>query len=109
MTKLEEIARAIANTIHGGGDYGMTGDDAYEKRPDEFLALALAAVRALREPDKAMVIAGDDEKDDCIDSGWSSDADGNRYDYTIINSDIAARVYRAMIDAILSEVKQEDA
>lgn len=52
-----------------------------------------------KEPTKQMVIAGDDEKENCIDSGWDSDTDGNRYDYTIINSDLPARVYRAMLAA----------
>lgn len=64
---------------------------------------ARAAILALREPTKEMVVAGDDEKEMCIDSDWSSDADGNRHDYMVINSDLAAHVWRAMIDAALGD------
>jgi hypothetical protein len=69
-------------------------------------ALARAVIGAIREPTKAMVVAGDDAKETCIDSDWESDADGNPRDYTIINSDLPAIVFRAMIDAALSEGNQ---
>ena len=73
---------------------------------DQRLATAILAsldaaglVVVPREPTKEMVVAGDDEKEACIDSDWESDADGGRHDYTIIDSDIVSRVYRAMIAA----------
>lgn len=51
------------------------------------------------EPTKEMIAAGQDEHDNCIDSGYDSDADGNRYDYTLISPDAPARIYRAMLRA----------
>ncbi len=97
MTKLEEIARAIAKT------QGFNLDGFNPSTRQKYMGFALAALKAMREPSKEMVIAGDDEKEWCIDSSYSSDADGNRHDYTIIASDLPARVYRAMIDAIIQE------
>lgn len=52
-----------------------------------------------REPTLEMIAAGQDAHDDCIDSGFGSDADGNRHDYTIISPDAPAKVYRAMLAA----------
>lgn len=57
-------------------------------------------VSAPLEPTKEMVVAGDDALQDCVDSDYSSDADGNRYDYTTIRSDAPARVYKAMLSAL---------
>lgn len=64
---------------------------------------ARAAIEAMREPSKQMIAAGDEEKEACIDQGADSDADGNSYPYTYINSDLPARVFRAMIAAALPE------
>lgn len=63
--------------------------------------MARIAIEAMREPTKEQAICGRDALDDCVDSDWSSDADGNRHDYTIISSSAPAQVYRAMIDAAL--------
>lgn len=52
-----------------------------------------------REPTLEMIAAGQDAHDDCVDNGFGSDADGNRYDYTTISPDAPARVYRAMLAA----------
>lgn len=62
---------------------------------------ARAAIEAMRVPTKEMAVAGDDALDECVDSDWSSDADGNRHDYTTIRSDAPGTVYSAMIDAAL--------
>lgn len=43
---VERVARAIANATHAGGDFGMTGEDAYDLRAVEFTALARAAIEA---------------------------------------------------------------
>jgi hypothetical protein len=43
---VERAAKAIANEIHVGGDFGMTGEDAYSKRSAEFICLARAALEA---------------------------------------------------------------
>lgn len=43
---IEKAARGIAAKIHEGGDYGMTGDDAYESRPEDFAEMARAALAA---------------------------------------------------------------
>lgn len=51
------------------------------------------------EPTKEMIVAGQDEHDNCIDTGYDSDADGNRHDYTTISPDAPSRVYLAMINA----------
>lgn len=45
---IERAARRIANEMHAGGDFGMTGEDAYLRRSAEFLALARAAIEAMR-------------------------------------------------------------
>lgn len=51
------------------------------------------------EPTKEMIVAGQDEHDNCIDTGYDSDADGNRHDYTTISPDAPSRVYLEMINA----------
>ena len=43
---VERAAKAIANEMHAGGDFGMTGEDAYSKRSAEFICLARAALEA---------------------------------------------------------------
>lgn len=68
---------------------------------DELLAL-------LRTPSKEMIAAGQDALDDCIDYGYDSDADGNRYDYTSISSDAPARVFEAMVIVALRSLATKD-
>lgn len=58
------------------------------------------------EPTKEMIVAGQDEHDNCVDSGFNSDIDGNRYDYTEISPDAPARVYGAMLAAAPTPLAQ---
>lgn len=58
MSKIEEVAKALANHVHQGGDYGMTGEDAFDGRRDDYLAMARAAVDAMREPTANMILKG---------------------------------------------------
>ncbi len=67
MTKIEEVARAIKAKVPIG--YGMTDDEA--------MVYARAAIEAMRSPNLAMVIAGENF--------------------------IGRYAYSAMIDAALSE------
>jgi hypothetical protein len=57
MEMVERVARRIANDMHAGGDFGMTGEDAYRRRSAEFLALGRAAIEAMRSPNPAMLAA----------------------------------------------------
>ncbi|TDH35680.1 hypothetical protein E2A64_10085 [Pseudohoeflea suaedae] len=91
MNMVERVARAIANEAHKGGDYGMTGDDAYDRRPEEFTALARAAIEAMREPTKGMEDAPSDAEID-FGPGGSGDLDAS-----------PLNVWQAMIDAALGE------
>jgi len=52
---IEAMARAIANEIHECGDFGITGDDAYEARTDDFKAQAAAALSAIEAQGLAIV------------------------------------------------------
>lgn len=79
---IERVARRIANEMHAGGDFGMTGEYAYSQRSAEFLALGRAAIEAMRDPTDAMV-----------DTAW--DALG-------LDGDFIAG-YQAAIDAALNE------
>lgn len=90
---VEKVARALGRHADSVG---------MEPNPEHWTHFARVAIEAMREPTKEMVLAGDDEKEACIDSDWDSDVDGNRHDYTIINSDLPARVWRAMLDAALA-------
>lgn len=58
-----------------------------------------------REPTKQMILAGQEELESCIDNGFDSDIDGNRYDYTDIVPDAPHRVFMAMLAAAPQEVK----
>lgn len=51
---MARVGRAIAREMHRSGDFGLDGDTAFDQRPDEFLALARAAVKALEDeaPDR---------------------------------------------------------
>jgi hypothetical protein len=82
MRKIEEVARALANHIHHGGDYGMTGEEAYEDRRDDYLAMARAAIEAMREPTEWMLCAG--------------------RPYAGVAASSASKTFSAMIDAALN-------
>lgn len=58
-----------------------------------------------KEPTKQMILAGQEELESCIDNGFDSDIDGNRYDYTDIVPDAPHRVFMAMLAAALQEGK----
>ena len=45
---VERVARAIADQMHAGGDFGMTGADAYRRRSAEFMSMARAAIEAMQ-------------------------------------------------------------
>ncbi|WP_353640675.1 hypothetical protein ABU996_12895 [Klebsiella variicola] len=60
-----------------------------------------------KEPTKQMILAGQEELESCIDNGFDSDIDGNRYDYTDIVPDAPHRVFMAMLAAAPQEVKSE--
>ena len=96
---VERVARAICWANNRDPDWlNPTGTPAWKFcEPD-----ARSAIEAMREPTKAMIFAGDSAKEDCVDETWSSDDDGNRYDYTRIRSDISSRIFTAMIDAALA-------
>jgi hypothetical protein len=70
------------------------------------LGVARAAIRAMREPTKDMALAGDDVLSDCMDSDWSSNADGDRFDYNYLRSGSAGRTWQAMIDAATPPLKE---
>lgn len=58
MSKIENVAKALADHIHKTGDYGMTGDEAYQDRKDDYQTMARVAVEALREPTANMILTG---------------------------------------------------
>ncbi|MCR6502573.1 hypothetical protein MUO32_26455 [Shinella sp. CPCC 101442] len=58
MSKIEEVAKALANHVHEGGDYGMTGEEAYQDRKDDYHAMARVAIAGLREPTTNMILKG---------------------------------------------------
>ncbi|WP_371333039.1 hypothetical protein [Klebsiella quasipneumoniae] len=58
-----------------------------------------------KEPTKQMIFAGQEELESCIDNGFDSDIDGNRYDYTDIVPDAPHRVFMAMLAAAPQEGK----
>lgn len=58
-----------------------------------------------KEPTKQMILAGQEELESCIDNGFDSDIDGNRYDYTDIVPDAPHRVFMAMLAAAHQEGK----
>ena len=52
---IEVLARAIANEIHECGDFGITGNDAYEARTEDFKAQAKAVLAAIEARGLAIV------------------------------------------------------
>lgn len=65
--------------------------------------MARRILEAMREPSKLMLDAGMSAGSDALDSDWSSDADGNRHDYSYLRSDGPSIIWRAMLDAALTE------
>lgn len=91
MSKIEEVAKALANHVHQGGDYGMTGEDAFAERRDDYLAMARAAIEAMRDLSPELKSAG-------------AEAFFSRMPTTIEEeNERAASVYRRVIEAALSE------
>jgi len=83
MTKVEGVAKAIAARDLDEGDGFYDWFALTEEVTDKYLAMARAAIDAMREPTEAMVNAG-------YDVGYSPDP---------LPTD---EVWRAMIDAALS-------
>lgn len=90
MSKIEEVARAIYATMGEvcGNDRPNDWDDLgleHEQARKDWMLVAIAAIRALREPDEGMIQAGV-----TADTGKTL-------------GDRVAHAHRAMIDSILSE------
>lgn len=89
MRMREKITRALADAdIHSLG---------WKER------IVDAVLAAMREPTKLMLDKGMDAALEAMDSDWSSDADGNRHDYSYLRSDAPAAIWQAMIDAAIEE------
>ena len=86
---VERMAKVLAENSQANPDWRAWIDDARR---------VIAAMRAVT---KEMADAGADELDNCMDEGFSSNADGERDYYTTVNSDAPAKIYIAMIDAAL--------
>lgn len=100
MSMVEKAARALANHVHQGGDYGMTGEDAYEDRREDYLAMARVAIEAMREPTLEMLEYGNDAARSVRVTG----AGGMTIDACIrTKTQREAAVWGAMIDAVLNE------
>lgn len=87
-------------------EYGFYG---FMPEAREVLSALDAAGYAVvpKEPTPEMIVAGQDEHDNCVDHGWESNADGERFDYTTISPDAPFRVYKAMLQASLSDTGRE--
>ena len=61
-TMIERVALAICCAVHDNADYGMRAEDVMSDRDgrDHFIALARAAIAALREPPEVMMDEGVD-------------------------------------------------
>jgi hypothetical protein len=70
-------------------------------------AIACAAIEAMREPTPKVLDAGMTAAENALDSDYSSDGDGNRYDYSYLRSDAPAEIWKAMINAALSTDPKE--
>lgn len=93
-TMIERAARAILAKVPSG--YGMTAAEAMD--------YARAAIAAMREPTKMMIVKGGDVLDDCKDSDWDSGSDGDSYNsYEWIISGSQTTIYQAMIDEALAD------
>lgn len=60
-----------------------------------------------REPTKEMIVAGQVEHDNCVDTCYDSNSDGDHFEYTTISPDAPYRVYRAMLAAAIAEQGKE--
>ncbi len=99
---VERVARAIC---------AAKGDDPDEKCEDwmrEFSGWrgyqksARAAIEAMREPTKEMIVAADAKLEDCIDSDLDSGGDGEGRNYCeTVRSDTPSILFKAMIDEAL--------
>ncbi|HCB0987281.1 TPA: DUF551 domain-containing protein [Klebsiella variicola subsp. variicola] len=78
------LQRAIDILVNKSGNYPAI--------PDGYVMVP-------KEPTKQMILAGQEELESCIDNGFDSDVDGNRYDYTDIVPDAPHRVFMAMLAA----------
>lgn len=58
-----------------------------------------------REPTKAMLVAGMDKADDCLDEDFSSNSYGERSYYSSLRSDASAQIWSAMLEAATGEAK----
>lgn len=82
---LEKIARAIAEE----DGKRFANHTLYDHNPELFARLSRAALLAMREPDRDMIIAGNDE-------------DGYHNDGSEFTAECSTH-WRAMIDAILAQ------
>lgn len=94
---IEKVARAIFEQFKRalGGEGGF--DDLTGEERLVMTGLARAAIEAMREPTKEMIIAGNDTIDECIDF-WNYDS-GAGY---CVETFAANRALTAMIDAALT-------
>jgi hypothetical protein len=91
---MTEMVNRVAYAIGQASDCHLT--------PENMTRLARAAIEAMREVTKEMVLAGDTELENCTDSSTGSDADGNTHEYSWVHSDAPAKIWAAMIDASLA-------
>ncbi len=94
---IEQVARALALEDSGVEQIESMDD------PDYYRKLARIAIKAMREPTKEMIVVGGDKIDDCLDSNYDSNADGESYHYNTMKPGSQTDVYQAMIDAALKE------
>ncbi|MEA4448515.1 hypothetical protein [Klebsiella pneumoniae] len=104
------IPKAALKSLLQAGNSPVTGIDL-ASGPDRTVEVRYVAppgyVMVPKEPTKQMILAGQEELESCIDNGFDSDIDGNRYDYTDIVPDAPHRVFMAMLAAAPQEVKSE--
>jgi len=55
--------------------------------------------RLPEEPTKRMILAGETELENCMDTDYDSCEDGGCYQYTTVHSDAPAKIWRAMVKA----------
>jgi hypothetical protein len=52
-----------------------------------------------KEATKEMILAGETELENCIDTDFDSGPDGSSYQYHTVHSDAPAKIWRAMVKA----------
>lgn len=102
MTMIDKMARAIYE-VSSEPEHGADWEGLSPEWRDNLNTHARAALTALLEPTAGVIDKGIDALEDCVDSDFSSNADGERDYYTTIRSDAAALTFRAMIQAALDE------